>query len=247
MQKITVLILMANPKATPELDLEKELSKVLEALNEASEKLKFEVISCYAANTNSLQKDFRKYQPQIVHFSGHGAGDKGLVFEAEGKNVQLASTKALAGLFKLFRKEIECVILNACHSKAQVEEIHQYINCVIGMKQAIGDGAAIEFSRGFYESLSFGESFERAYECGCNAIDLVSTLESETPVLRIKERDAVPTPKSTSDPETKANAESKSSGQGSINSNINGRDFSGQVVIGNGNTVSTSNNPSETR
>ena len=237
MEKITILILMANPNTTAALSLEKELSKILEALNESSEKLKFEVISCYAASTNNLHKEFRKYQPQIVHFSGHGAGDKGLIFEDEGKNLQLASTKALAGLFKLFKDTIGCVILNACHSETQVEEIHRYVNCVIGMNQAIGDNAAIEFSRGFYESLSFGDSFERAYEFGCNAIELLTTSESETPIIKIKERNAAPMPKPSSKPEPKPSVDDTSAGKGGNNTNLTLRDNSGQIVTGNSNTV----------
>lgn len=242
MEKVTILILMSNPKGTDTLDLEKELSKILEALNESSENLKFRVVSCYAASTSSLQKEFRKYKPQIVHFSGHGAGEKGLVFEGEKKNLQLASTKALAGLFELFKKDVECVVINACNSQAQVDEIYQHINCVIGMRQAIGDNAAIEFARGFYESLSAGESFERAYECGRNAIAFVSTSESETPIWRIKERDAVPTPKLISEPELKIKTEPGSLGQGGINAAFEMRDNHGAIIVGEKNNCSMNHN-----
>jgi len=53
------------------------------------------------------------------------------------------STESLAKLFKLFQENVECVLLNACYSEAQAAAIHQHIDCVIGMNQAIGDKAAI--------------------------------------------------------------------------------------------------------
>jgi CHAT domain len=246
MEKITVLILMANPEGTTALGLETELNKILEALNKSSAKLKFEVISCCAASTDELHDNFRMYQPQIVHFSGHGAGAKGLVFEDESKQPQLANSKALAGLFDLFEGMVECVILNACYSEVQAEEIHRYVNCVIGMKQAIGDKSAIQFASGFYKSLSAGDTFERAYKFGRNAIDFESTSESEIPVLKLKKRDAIPTPKSTAKPEPEVSSKSNSSELGSISANINMRDNPGQFVIGHGNTVSKRDDSSET-
>jgi hypothetical protein len=234
---------MANPKSTTKLDLEKELSKILEALNKSSNKLKFEVISCYAASTNDLQDEFRKYQPQIVHFSGHGAGEEGLVFEDETKHLQLANTKALAGLFKLFEGIVECVILNACYSDVQADEIHRYVNCVIGMKQTIGDNAAIEFASGFYKSLSFGDSFERAYEFGRNAIEFANYSESLIPILKIKNRDAGLSPKLISELDPKPTLDADSSGKSSINADIQMRgDNSGSIVIGSSNTVTTKPN-----
>jgi len=236
-KKITVLILMANPSTTETLGLEKELGKILEALNQSPGDLKFEVISCYTTSTNRLHDEFRRWNPQIVHFSGHGAGEKGLVFEDEAKQIQFANAKALSGLFELFEC-VECVILNACYSEIQAEEIHKSINCVIGMKQAIGDKAAIEFASGFYKSLKAGDSFERAYKFGLNAIDFVNSSESSTPVMKIKKHDAVPTLKPNLQPEPEPRQDTTSSSKGDINANINvGRDSNGQILIGNSNTA----------
>jgi hypothetical protein len=82
------------------------------------------------------------YEPQIVHFSGHGGGEQGLALEDEAGQAQLVSADALARLFKLFEGKVECVLLNACYSEVQAEAICQHVNYVIGMNQAIGDKAA---------------------------------------------------------------------------------------------------------
>ncbi len=78
----------------------------------------------------------------------------------------------IADLFKLFKNQVECVVLNACYSQVQAAEINQHINYVIGTKKEIRDDAAIFFSTGFYEALGDGETIERAYEFGRNPIQL---------------------------------------------------------------------------
>ena len=102
---------------------------------------------------------------------------------------QLASTTALAELFELvttYSKPISCIVLNACYSEVQADAIDPFIDYVVGMKKEIGDKAAIEFSKGFYRSLSNGLPYEAAFRLGKNAIDLEQIPEHLTPVLRGK-------------------------------------------------------------
>ncbi|WP_333099339.1 MULTISPECIES: CHAT domain-containing protein [unclassified Microcoleus] len=126
------------------------------------------------------------YKPQIIHFSGHGAGDEGLALEDETGKVQYVDAEALAELFKLFANRVECVVLNACYSEVQAEAIVQHVPYVIGMSRAIGDKAAIEFAVGFYDALGSGESVEFAYQLGCNSIRLAGIVEHLTPKLKKK-------------------------------------------------------------
>jgi hypothetical protein len=123
-----------------------------------------------------------------VHFSGHGSGQDGLVFEDVTGQSKLIDSEALANLFKLFSSRVECVVLNACYSELQAKEISKHIDYVIGMSQSIGDRAAIEFAIGFYTALGGGESVEFAYKLGCNAIQLEGIAEHLTPVLYVKKR-----------------------------------------------------------
>jgi hypothetical protein len=84
---------------------------------------------------------------------------------------KFVKTEALANLFKLFSNQIECVILNACYSEVQAEEISQHIKYVIGMKQAVGDQAAIKLATGFYDAIGAGRTIEDAFEFGKSAIE----------------------------------------------------------------------------
>lgn len=83
-------------------------------------------------------------------------------------------------------------MLNGCYSEVQANAIAQQINYVVGMNQAIGDKAAIEFAVGFYDALGAGRPIEFAYKLGCSAIRMAGIDEHLTPVL-LKKTSAVDT------------------------------------------------------
>ncbi|MEB3356059.1 MAG: CHAT domain-containing protein, partial [Synechococcales bacterium] len=192
MNKIKILILAANPKDTDKLRLDEEVREIEAALERAKSRDRFEIVPKFAVRVDDLRRALLDHTPQIVHFSGHGAGGNGVALENNSGKMQMVSTASLARLFKLFRDNLQCVFLNACYSEVQAEAIHQHIDYVVGMNKAIGDRAAIEFAKGFYDALGAGRSIEDAYELGCTSIDLESIPESSTPVLKVKEQNGTP-------------------------------------------------------
>ncbi len=126
------------------------------------------------------------YQPQIVHFCGHGAGQDGIVLNDEMGQPALISADALGSMFKLFAtKGVDCVLLNACYSLVQAEAISQHVNYVIGMTQTVGDKAAVAFAVAFYDAIAAGQEVEFAYELGCT--QMIGSVKQQTPVLRKKQ------------------------------------------------------------
>ncbi|HAC65069.1 MAG TPA: TIR domain-containing protein [Cyanothece sp. UBA12306] len=178
-----ILILAANPKGTSPLRLDEEMREIEAGLERAKDRDQFILEKKWAVRPRDIQRAMLDIDPQIVHFSGHGEGEKGLVFEDEMGRAKLVDGEALAGLFELFADKVECVVLNGCYSQVQAEEIAQHIPYVIGMSQAIGDRAAIEFAVGFYDALGAGRPVEFAYKLGCSAIRLAGIAENLTPVL----------------------------------------------------------------
>lgn len=178
----SILVLSANPTGTRTLRLQEEEEKIKTRLR-LSGYGKVPIYSNGATKPIDIQQALLDFKPQIVHFSGHGAGEDGLVFEDSSGQEKLVGATALANLFSLFSERLECVILNACYSEEQAGAIAQHIPFVIGMSQAIGDRAAIEFSVGFYTALGAGEAIERAYKFGCNTIQLEGLPDHLTPVL----------------------------------------------------------------
>ena len=179
----TILVLAANPKGTNPLRLGEEVREIQAGLERSEERDHFRIKQRWAVTPSDVRRALLDCNPQIVHFSGHGVGKgepqnesassrkislvtegtkepEGLLFEDETGHSKLISTDAIAQLFSLFSDEIECIVLNSCYSAVQADVIAQHIPYVIGMKQAIGDKAAIQFSIGFYDGLLAGRPVE---------------------------------------------------------------------------------------
>jgi hypothetical protein len=179
----TILFLAANPKDTGRLRLDQELRDIADGLQRAQKREQFNLEQRLAVRPRDVQRAMLDVEPQIIHFSGHGAGEEGLVFEDEIGKAKLVDGEALADLFALFADRINCVVLNGCYSEIQAKAIARHIPYVIGMNKAIGDQAAIAFAVGFYDALGAGRDVEFAYKLGCNAIRLEGIAEHLTPVL----------------------------------------------------------------
>jgi hypothetical protein len=202
----TILLLSANPKSTHTLRLDEEKRELQRSLERSRHRDMFRIEQRSALTARDLRQALIDCQPHIVHFAGHGVGqamsedkpdsrklnlevaiqaEEGLVLEDELGQIQLLSGAAIAQLFSIFADVIECVVLNACYSEVQAKEIAKYVPHVIGMKQAIGDRAAIEFSIGFYDGLFGGRSIEFAYKLGRNAIQMQAVAADSIPILMI--------------------------------------------------------------
>ncbi|MGB8700664.1 MAG: TIR domain-containing protein [Thermosynechococcaceae cyanobacterium] len=179
----TILFLAANPKDTVHLRLDQELRDIDEGLQRAQKRDQFNLEQRWAVRPRDIQRAMLDLGPNILHFSGHGEGETGLVFEDEIGNTKLVDGEALAGLFELFADQLNCVVLNGCYTEVQAKAIAQHIPYVIGMNKAIGDKAAIAFSVGFYDALGAGRDVEFAFKLGCAAIRMEGIAEHLTPVL----------------------------------------------------------------
>lgn len=191
-KKKTILFLAANPRNSTQLRLDQEVNEIGDGLQRSQKRDKFQLEKMSAITPRDLQRAMLDYKPQIVHFSGHGVGEAGLVLEDITGQAQFVSGDALAKLFRFFAEKckIECVVLNACYSEVQATAIARHVPFVIGMNEAIGDSAAREFAVGFYDALGAGESIEFAYENGCISISLHGIAEDLTPVIK-KQEDVV--------------------------------------------------------
>ena len=165
-----ILFLAANPKDTSRLRLDEEIRNIQEGLKLSTGRDNFELIAQWAVRPQDLRRALLEHAPKIVHFSGHGAGEPGLILENELGQAQTMSSAVLANLFKLC-PSVDCVVLNACYSEVQATAIADHIPYVIGMNQAIGDNIAINFAVGFYDALGYGRPIPEAYEFGMTAIE----------------------------------------------------------------------------
>ena len=163
--------------------LDEEVREIEEGLRRSKQRSSFIVKCRWATRPLDMQRAVLEEKPQIVHFSGHGVGADGIVLEDTLGRAKPVGGKALAKLFSLLADQVDCVLLNACHSQKQAAAIAKHIDTVIGMSQAAGDKAALQFAIGFYDALGNGRGYAFAHQWGCTAIELEGIDESLTPVL----------------------------------------------------------------
>ena len=172
MAKRKILILAANPKNSSLRRLDREVRDIEAGMKRSKFREEFEIVIQLALRTGDIQRALLDEQPAIVHFAGQGAGANGLIVEDKDGKAKLVSTQALARLFKLFRDEFECEVLNACYSEEQAEAIREHIGYVLGVDGEITNRQAIQFATGFYDALGAGRSYGDASEMGQIALDM---------------------------------------------------------------------------
>lgn len=73
-----------------------------------------------AVKVEDLHKALGDEPPPILHFSGRGAGARGLSLESDAGKMHLSSIESLNELLSLFKDTIERAFLKAGDSKVQI-------------------------------------------------------------------------------------------------------------------------------
>lgn len=186
--KIKILFLAANPvDAGYRLRLDEEAREIDEKIQIGSKRDAFEVVAQWATRPSDLQKALLRYNPDIVHFSGHGSKQEGIFLEDRDGNMTSVSKSALISLFRILKDNIKILFLNACHSKVQIAALSETIDFTIAMNTSIGDKAAVIFAAHFYQALAFGRSVPEAFELAKNQLELEGIDESQIPALLVRD------------------------------------------------------------
>ncbi len=183
---VTILFMSSNPVGTDRLKLGVEVRTIDERLRKSDMGRRFLIEQQWATRVSDIQDALLRYKPAIVHFSGHGSMTGELVFEDAAGKVQEVRAEALGRLFRVFKNDVKCVVLNACWSAMQSQAIAAEIGCVVGMSRKVDDRAATDFAAGFYGALGYGKSVQDAFDLGCNQIDLSGLRDTDVPRLDLR-------------------------------------------------------------
>lgn len=161
--QITVLLIAGTPEggATP-LRIDRE-AREIDAKVQASlyrDRIKLEWIQ--ATRVGDLISALNRYQPDVVHFSGHGSADS-LLFEAPDGTPRALDGSELALLLQAAPKQIRLMVFNACKSADLASAATDWAEFSIGMERSIADDAAKEWAGQFYGSLASGVSVALAF------------------------------------------------------------------------------------
>lgn len=183
---VAVLYLGTSPENAERLRLDAEARDIREAirLSDNPDAIVFE--DRWAVRQNDLLQALNETNPDIVHFSGHGAQDGSLVIEDLTGKALLVSKDAMASVIESTAKRVRLVVFNACFSDEQAERVVEHVDAVIGMATSISDVAAVAFARQLYSSIGFGHSLDTAFRQACAAVALVAPDEVDTPKLHMK-------------------------------------------------------------
>ncbi len=165
-----ILFVGVSPKKAKPLRLGHEYRDIKNTLRYSKYRDQFTLHLDLATTLPALKQAFLEYNPNIVHFSGHG-NSEGIFLEDEEGNAHLIKEKDLRGLLQHFGDSLRCVILNSCDSKNLAEEIAGENLFVIGMKASIYEPEAIQFSIDFYMALGAGKDIESSFSF---AVDMMN-------------------------------------------------------------------------
>jgi tetratricopeptide (TPR) repeat protein len=180
---LTLLFLAANPTDTALLRVDQEYRAIDAALRGAEYRDRFTLKNHGAVRVEDFPALLMRYQPHILHFSGHGIRANQVALEDSAGHVRPVGLEVIAGWFAALPDNLRCVVLNACDSEDQARAIAEHIDCVIGMSQAISDSGALAFSTAFYQALAFGRNLQTAFDLACLALRAQNADEQAIPRL----------------------------------------------------------------
>jgi|SRR6478752_6442841 len=170
-----ILAIFASPRSLDRLLVDKEDKVITECIRLSKNRDHMQLTKQQAATVDDMSRALLDAAFQIIHIAGHGA-DTGVILEDEHGGDFVVPQAALAKMFSRYvppRGRLECVILNACYSLTTGALTSSLgVPYTIAMEGPIGDQAAIEFSRGFYDAIGAGMGITFAYEEGCDRVAL---------------------------------------------------------------------------
>lgn len=184
---INIVFLSSNPDSNSPLAVDREYRRILKSLESTKYRDNFKMIPFPDVHITDIPSILRRSEPTIVHFSGHGTETGQLLMtDDEGATVE-SDPDGVAALISMRKETVKLVILNACFSEALAEKIVRDISCVIGMRSAVYDDAAILFSKTFYEALGDGAALQEAFNTGIHVVLSTCHGEDDIPQLFAKE------------------------------------------------------------
>ena len=162
-----ILFIGANPRDTHRLRIDEEIREIQQIIRLSTERDRFQIHTQPAARARDIGQALLDIEPSFVHFAGHGGGKEGsFVAEDESGQPHIIPVEGLVKLFDAAGQSVECIIVNACSTERLARGLSSAIPYVIGMRQPVGDQAAITFSVGFYQALGAGRPIELAFDVG---------------------------------------------------------------------------------
>jgi hypothetical protein len=172
--KVKILLVMASPEDLDQLDVTAEESRIRNALAKLIDEGRVELQVMSNATPRELRRTFRRYDPHILHFIGHGTlkpnGEGALVLENDERQSHLVDADDMQVLLQ--GSSVKLCVLSACQTAATDASdaimgvapklVWTGVPAVIAMQFVVPDKTAISFMHDFYEFLADGRPLDSA-------------------------------------------------------------------------------------
>lgn len=161
---LKIALLVTNPDRRASLQTGVEARYIDEGIKLAGQSESVDLKAIIAPTLNDLIDALNSYQPQIVHFSGHGGGGA-LVFDNERAGDDggtVLDFDMIARVILATTAKPHLLVLAACDTVNGAEQFLDATPAVVAMSDSIDDDAACEFSARFYRSLTGGATIRNS-------------------------------------------------------------------------------------
>ena len=186
-EKITVLFFATNPKNTSKLRLDEEVRTIQEMIRKSEHRDSISFETRWAVRPLDILQAINELNPDVIHFSGHGADTSELVLENADGSAKYVTKEAITQTIMTSSEKIHLMIFNTCFSNEQAQSVIEYVDSAIGMTDSISDNGACAFAAQFYSSLGFGLSLKMAFEQAKGVLMIENPTEQNIPVLYTKD------------------------------------------------------------
>lgn len=153
--RLKIAILMTNPDGRAPLQTGIEARTIEMAVRSEGDPRAVDVKILAAPTIDTMINMLNSYDPDIIHFSGHG-GSGTLLFDNENVGDDggtVLDFDMVARVIEATRSKPKLLVLVACDTVEGADRFLKSTPIVVAMADSVGDDAATEFSRRFYQSI----------------------------------------------------------------------------------------------
>lgn len=132
-EKITVLFFATNPKGTSKLRLDEEARSIQEMIRKSEHRESISFETRWAVRPLDILQAINEINPDIIHFSGHGADTGELLLENTDGSAKYVTKEAITQTIMASSDKIHLIFFNACFSYEQACEVVSHVDAAIGM------------------------------------------------------------------------------------------------------------------
>jgi hypothetical protein len=183
--RLRVAFMTTNPDPEASLRTDIEMRQVTQAIRKSPYRESVDIAHYPAAQFSDLLDALNEFQPNVVHFSGHGGAqalvfDGGSVTDPEAVVIDFAD---IARALSSTKKPPRLVVLNACETVDGADVLLGAVSCVVAMSDEVPDLTATAFAAQLYSALAARQPIALAVEQGRLAAKMLGLPDSDLPTV----------------------------------------------------------------